>query len=364
MTAYPHLGFDPVASDEGSGASIAYQLRRTASRLDEMIGLLEGKDGTWQGRSAEAFRASVDDELLPRAREARESFSLAARAVDGWVGDVPGFRRRAQLLEDEAAAAASQAVAAQQRLDGLVAPAEDAPEREQFDRDRRAAERAVSAAQGDISRILEDARRLQDDVEARGAEVATSLTTAMNIAPDKPGLFASLADFDIGEWLSDAADWFMDDFLPALQELARVVGAVATIAAFVCTILTPFFPALAALAGAFALIGRIAGLVDLAVSGINMLAGKEGAFGEFLVGAVSTVVGAKIGSMVGPIVEANLNMGALVPVIAGVGSSGTATLAFQVNQNFLPSAVYWGITNFRDVSGAVDELDPRREEAR
>jgi len=99
VTTYPALGFDPVASDHATGADVAAELRAAANKLAEVDAVLSGAGKQdWEGRTADAFRSAMSEELQPRVREAHRSFAAASRAFDGWVADLPEYRTRADAL--------------------------------------------------------------------------------------------------------------------------------------------------------------------------------------------------------------------------------------------------------------------------
>ncbi|WP_425336650.1 putative T7SS-secreted protein [Streptomyces profundus] len=106
---YPALGFVPCPGDEPTATGIAQDVRQTATTLSDIVFLLSGTagPGQWRGRSAEAFRESFDDDFRPKVEAARDSFAVAASALEDWSRYMPGAQNRARNLEIEAREAAN-----------------------------------------------------------------------------------------------------------------------------------------------------------------------------------------------------------------------------------------------------------------
>lgn len=359
---YPTLGFDPVASDEGVGAEIATELRGTARRLGEVDDVLNGSgDQRWEGRTAEAFRSSVDEELRPRIREAYQSFTTASRAFDRWVNDLPSYRRRADSLEAEATQAAQRVSQAGQRLSTLQEPAPDADRatRERHDADLAAGRASLSAAQDELQEIIARARSLREEVLGLAAEVAHAFDTAVRAAPDKPGILGQIGEVasTIGDWVAQGFDWVMDNLAPILQKLARIVGAVATILAIVAFVVGFVFPPAFALAGTLGTIAKVASFVDLGIQGLRVLHGEEGALQGFALQGAGMLLGMGAARAIGPIAmnaTTNIRQGLFIPQLAmvNVGSHGGAAVAAKaiaINPDFFHSLLYWGVTSYRDL---------------
>lgn len=370
MSDYPHLGFDPVRADEATGATIAASLRRTVSRLGEADAVLSGRgDQDWQGQTAEAFRGTVSEELRPRVTEAYQAFAQASRAFERWVEDLPGYRRRADGLEEEARQGAQRVDAAAGALTGLEAPGPDADDAARDDHDaRRTALRAsLSAREGELADVLDRARALRSEIEEHASEVATAFGLAMDAAPDEPGLFGKIGDAlkKVGEALGEAFDWFMENLAPLIQQLARVIGALATILAMVAFVVGFVFPPAFALAGTLGTIAKVASLVDLGIQGLRVLHGEDGALQGFVLQGAGMLLGVGAAKALGPIAvnaQTNIRNGPLVPVLAGIsrgtgGAGATATMAIKINPDFYHSLAYWGVTNYRSLTGALTTLE-------
>lgn len=370
MTAYPTLGFDPVGNDEATSREIATKLRTTTNRLLEVKDVLSGTgDQEWQGRTAVAFRDSVDGELRPRVEDAWSSFDVATRAFDNWVDSLWDYRRRADDLEIEAREVAERVSAASSALSGLTAPGADAPQadKDDYDKARGDARDLLTSRQGELEGVLTRARSLKTEVEDHADQVATSLQTAMDAAPDEPGFWGKLGEAisDVVTALGEAFDWFMEHVAPIIQKLAKIIGAIATILAIVAFVVGFVFPPAFALAGTLGTIAKVASFVDLGIQGLRVLHGEPGALQGFALSAGSMLLGMGIAKGIGPIATnatTNIRNGPLVPVLAGVsvgtnGGAAVATQAIQINPDFFHSMVYWGITSYQDLKGSGDTLD-------
>lgn len=380
MTTYPALGFDPVASDHATGADVAAELRAAANKLAEVDAVLSGAGKQdWEGRTADAFRSAMSEELQPRVREAHRSFAAASRAFDGWVADLPEYRTRADALEEEAAAATANAQSAGTNRSSIDALSADADQQEQDDHDDavRAADRAVTAAHDALQAVLARARSLRDEVTARAEVVAAAFDTAMQAAPAEPGWLeragdwaAGLVDWKaFGDFISEKFDWFMENVAPILQKLAKIIGAIATDVAVVAFVVGFVFPPAFALASVAGTVAKVSSFVDLGIQGLRVVHGEQGAAQDFLVQGAATLVGMGVARAIGPIATeatSNIRAGALIPQVsfAGMGTGGggaVATASYAINNDFFHSAMYWSITSAKDV---MDSGDTLREETR
>ncbi|GAA4117281.1 hypothetical protein GCM10022215_17740 [Nocardioides fonticola] len=367
---YPHLGFDPVASDETTAAEVAGRLRTTVDRLAEVDAVLSGTgDQQWVGRTAEAFRDSVRDELRPRVHDALTSFQQASRAFDRWVDQLPDYRRQADQLEQEALAAARAVSQAGDHLDGLQPPAADADDaaRQQHQDDASAARTALEARRGELEDILRRAKTLKSTVEHHAGDVAQAFDTAARQAPDEPGLFGKLGEAlgNIKDALGAAFDWFMENLAPLIQKLARIVGAIATILAIVAFVVGLVFPPAMALAGTLSTVAKVASFVDMGIQALRVVHGEDGALQGLAIQGAGMLVGISAAKALGPIAanaELNIQRGLFVPQISLAGGStmggaSVATLSFAVNNDFFYGLGYWGITKYADMQGAFSTLE-------
>lgn len=370
MRDYPHLGFDPVASDETTAAEVAGRLRATVDRLAEVDAVLSGTgDQQWIGKTAEAFRGSVREELRPRVHDALSSFQQASRAFDRWVEALPDHRRRADLLEQRAADAVRAVSRASTDIDGLTPPAPDADAAAAAEHDRAAtaARAALDARRGELEEILRQARDLRSDVESQASDVARAFDTAVRQAPDEPGLFGKLGEAldGIKDALGAAFDWFMENLAPLIQQLARIIGAIASILAIVAFVVGIVFPPAMAIAGTLGTIAKVASFVDLGIQGLRVLHGEDGALQGLALQGAGMLAGLGAAKALGPIAanaELNIQRGLFVPQVsmAGAGSmggAGVATLTFAVNNDFFYGLGYWGLTSYNDLQGSFETLE-------
>lgn len=369
MSTYPALGFDPVASQESASNEIADELRAAVRRLGEVNDVLNGTGNQrWEGMTAEAFRASVDEELRPRITEAYQSFSTASRAFDRWADELPSFRRRADHLEAEAAAAAQRVSLVSQQLSGIAEPGPDSDKaaQERYADELRGARSSLASAQADLADIISRAKALRTEVVARAEEVARTFDTAVRSAPDEPGVFGKIGEIvsDIGDKIAQGFDWVMDNLAPILQKLARVIGAVATILAIVAFVVGFVFPPAFALAGTLGTIAKVASFVDLGIQGLRVLHGEDGALQGFAMQGTGMLLGLGAARAIGPVAmtaTANIQRGLYIPQLSmvSVGSHGGAAVAAQsiaINPDFFHSLLYWGVTSYRDLKGSGETI--------
>ncbi len=101
---FPYLGRDPAPGDVELTRGVARQVGALGVELGGIVNEVSGEGGgEWRGQAAEAFRATLGDELLPLLRKACDSFDRAGRALGGWAGTLAAFQTEAQTLEREAA---------------------------------------------------------------------------------------------------------------------------------------------------------------------------------------------------------------------------------------------------------------------
>ncbi|KAB8158907.1 hypothetical protein FH609_019855 [Streptomyces sp. 3MP-14] len=204
---YPALGFVPAPGDEPTAARIAQDVRQTATVLGDIVFLLSGTSGPgqWRGRSAEAFRENFDDDFRPKVAAARESFAVAASALEDWAAHMPEAQHRARNLEIEAREA--QAALAALPTPTPVNPWEDMPDE---DRERaldtfRRQRTDQEAAEQRLESVRARARELLAEYTEFGESVADRLDRAMNIAPNKPGWLSRIGDA-IGAIIEEVGD--------------------------------------------------------------------------------------------------------------------------------------------------------------
>jgi hypothetical protein len=259
---FPALGFIPCPGDLEAAEAIQGAFSDTAGRLEEVCAVLTGADeGEWRGQTAIAFREVLDDELRPKIEEAHQSFSDAARALADWVDRMRDDQQTADDLEEDAAAALAELETAQSVVDGLPPDTreEDPPEgetdeerqqREDDEEARDGAEQDVRIADAALQEFRDRAALLQQEYNDYGQDVAERLGDAMDIAPNEPGFFGSIAEGISGivdglsDLMADLGDWViakLGELAPILSVFNNIMGVVLT----VLSIAAIFFPVLA-----------------------------------------------------------------------------------------------------------------------
>jgi hypothetical protein len=303
---YPTLGFVPCPGDEPTATRVAEVVRETATALDDICDLLSGRTGReqWRGLTAEAFRKVMEDDFRPKAEAARDSFQIAAGALEDWADHMEEAQRDARALEDRAQEAQSALAALPPPV---VPPAsgfgggieEDGEDEEDEDAaaERRELERLRDLNQAD----LDEARRAAEDLAEAyvefAEEIADRIGDAISIAPNAPGWLSGIADSigdmlgdiagGIGDVLGDIGSWIQDhaasiaaigDVLAALSMLAGVASLGLAIAASVATATGIGAPVGAALMAGSLAAGTVSAgyaAAALAVHGTARLAGAD-----------------------------------------------------------------------------------------
>jgi hypothetical protein len=235
---FSSLGFIPCPGDVRGAEDVAGVVRRTARALSEISHVLHGTGpGDWKGKAAEAFREKFEDDFRPKMDEARDSFGVAANALEGWARYMRGQQATARRLEREAEDAERELSAALRRLDAATLDDDKPPAGDSADRyrqasaprsdrvreeeQRREAQGAVDTASVRLEDVRRRARALAEDYRAEGHMVAARLHGAMEIAPDEPGLFDKIADS-----ISDLTGPFGDYLETVTEGIARLADDV------------------------------------------------------------------------------------------------------------------------------------------
>ncbi|RBY95914.1 hypothetical protein DQ237_12300 [Blastococcus sp. TF02-8] len=249
---FPSLGFDPAPGDVDMAASVSVGVRRTARVLEEIAAVLSGAaDGEWRGHAAIAFRNLLSDDLRPKVDAAARSFDGASRALDDWLGTMRSSQSRARILEAEHAEAVRRARSAHAAYANLPDPAPSTgqpltPEQQlaqaALSRARAGASRDASSADSEVDDVDAAARDLLADYEEKGREIAARLQNAVDLAPNEPGFWQSLADEvgqvldEIDEFVADVSDWLiaaLEQIAPLLDLIGDIAGLLATVLALV-----------------------------------------------------------------------------------------------------------------------------------
>lgn len=262
---FSSLGSMPCPGDVRGADDVAKVVRRTARALSEICHVLHGTGpGDWKGKAAEAFREKFEDDFRPKMDEARDSFGMAATALEGWAEYMRTQQDVARHLEREAEDAERELSKALRRLDVATdddaePPAEGSPDRyrqagtARGESDRAREEEQRHEAQGAVDNAslrLEDVRRrarsLAGDYRAEGQMVANRLRGAMEIAPDEPGLFDKIADTisdlsgSFGEYLETVTEGIAklaDDVVQWVEDHAANIAAIGDVFAAVSAVL-------------------------------------------------------------------------------------------------------------------------------
>ncbi|WP_181785215.1 putative T7SS-secreted protein [Streptomyces phytophilus] len=260
---FSSLGFMPCPGDVEGAEDVAKVVRRTARALSEICHVLHGTGpGDWKGKAAEAFREKFDDDFRPKMDEARDSFGMAATALEGWAEYMRVEQATARQLEREAEDAERELSKALRRLAAATddePPAEGSPDRyrkastagakpDRADEEgqRREAQGAVDDASVQLEDVRRRARSLADDYRAEGQMVANRLRGAMEIAPDEPGLFDKIADTisdlsgSFGEYLETVTEGIAklaDDVIQWVEDHAANIAAIGDVFAAVSAVL-------------------------------------------------------------------------------------------------------------------------------
>jgi hypothetical protein len=103
-SSYPNLGFDPCPGDlRGYQALAAYAGRSATTLADAVQTLTSAEPQEWRGQAAGAFRAHVDQDVLPLARKAGDSVGKAAATLHTWAITLAGLQDEARALDRQAA---------------------------------------------------------------------------------------------------------------------------------------------------------------------------------------------------------------------------------------------------------------------
>jgi hypothetical protein len=277
---YPNLGFDPCPGDlAGYEALAAYTTRSAAALTEAARTLASAGSEQWRGQAADAFRTHVRADVLPLASGAAESLSRAAAALHDWSLTLAGLQNDARALDQQAAPYQVQLTAVL-RSSGLPATAQP-PYPATLKRAQLSQANEATAA---LASITARADEIHAEYLAAVQRTAGQLEDAGNMAPQPPGLFASL-------WHDAASDW--DDAIGGLGDfvhdkaLWEFISGVANIIATVAGLLA-LFPPLSVIFAPIALAAAVVALVSDAV-----LAGfDDGGWGAVILDAGAVVGGA------------------------------------------------------------------------
>ncbi|MEV7321791.1 putative T7SS-secreted protein [Streptomyces sp. NPDC093970] len=257
---FPALGFLPCPGDHTVADDVARTVRGTAKALDDICQVLHGTGvGDWKGKAAEAFRERFDDDFRPRMDDARDSFAQAAEVLGDWAAYMERRQKDAVRLESRAAEVHGQLTSAKDKA-SRIDRAESGLVDDKAKRDRKTqvqnAKGAVSAKEAELEELRHQGHRMSDDYHTFGKEIAGRLQSAMDIAPNEPGIWdrlgnaleglgKALADLpeEVGQLLSDVGDW-----IKSHADWITVAASVVGVIAIFCPALAPLAIGLSALA--------------------------------------------------------------------------------------------------------------------
>ncbi len=349
--SYSALGFDPAPGDTSTGGEMATTLRNVTHALEQVKNVVSGTgDQHWEGQTAEAFRGLMAEDLKPRIEEAWSSFDTASRALDRWVVDLGSFQSRADALEIEAEQARQEMASAQTALAGMGDKPDDPDKAATFTQQQNARQSALSGKQAALDDVIARAHTLADEATTSATTTAGALQTAMDAAPDEPGLWDRItgAIEDIGAFLGDVIEYVKENWWNLLHQLVHICANVLAIASL-------FFPALAPFALGLA-------IADTLMSGIDWARGVPGAQGAFLTGAVGLVGGFAVGKAAGSFMEVagpSLATGPFRVMASGAGGASIAAPAAAVlsfNPSFGPALAGFMFIQAKDAKDASDTV--------
>jgi hypothetical protein len=249
---YPNLGFDPCPGDLSGYQALAAYASRSATALTHAARTLAsaGSD-QWRGQAADAFRGHVHTDVLPLADKAADSVGRAATALHDWAITLA-------VLQDEARALDRQAAPYQVQLTAALRSAElPATTRPPYPASLKPTQRSrLDEASTALAGITAKANEIHAQYLAAVQRTGSQLEDAGNMAPQPPGLFASLWHDAETSW--DDAVKFVGHLvhdkglLEFIAGVANIVAAVAGLLALIPPLSLVFAPiAVAAAAAAF-----------------------------------------------------------------------------------------------------------------
>lgn len=257
LESFPALGFVPCPGDQTMADDVAKTVRKTAKALAEISEVLHGTGvGDWKGKAAEVFREKFDDDFRPRMDDARDSFSDAATVLEDWAAYMEAKQAAAVRLESQAAEVQDQLGKAHSKADKLKDADDDKKDTQDHKDAVQGADRAVKAKEHELEELRRRGRRMAGNYQEYGKEIADRLKSAMNIAPNEPGMWDKLGDAiadlgealadlpgQVGELLSDIGDW-----IKSHADWITVAASVIGVVAIFCPVLAPLAVGLSAVA--------------------------------------------------------------------------------------------------------------------
>ncbi|MER6524613.1 putative T7SS-secreted protein [Streptomyces sp. NPDC001508] len=330
MEDFPGLGFVPCPGDATTADDMAKTVRRTAKALDEICQVLHGTGaGDWKGKAAEAFREKFDDEFRPRMDDARDSFKDAATALEDWAAYMERKQKDAEKLEAQATEVNDQLGTAYDKANKLNRADQNTKDSKDHQGKVQDANRAVNSKELELDELRRKGRRMAKSYQEYGKGIADRLKTAMDSAPNEPGMWDKLghAIADLGEALADLPGQ-VGDLLADVGDWIKAHADWITVAASVVGVIAIFCPALAPLAIGLSAIAFLAHASAYGVSGLFPPTGER--IGNWLtlggdaLGMVPGVGAAKSGIMAG-FKAGRATEGVVAGTRVGIKTAGTVT---------------------------------------
>ena len=261
-SSYPNLGFDPCPGDlRGYQALAAYAGRSATTLANAVRALASAGPQEWRGQAADAFRAHVDQDVLPLARKASDSVGKAAAALRTWAITLAGLQDEARALDQQAAPYRAGLDAAL-RSAGL--PAGGAPPCPATVKPSQKAQ--LDEANTGLAGILAKADELHSRYLAAVQRADGRFEDAGNMAPSPPGLCAFLRHG--AETIYDYGVHGLSEFVHN-KALLEFISTVANIVATVAELLA-LFPSLTPIFGPIAIAAAVTALgAEALLAGFN-----------------------------------------------------------------------------------------------
>lgn len=191
---FPYLGRDPAPGDVELTRGVARHIGALSVELGRIGAEIDSANGSeWQGQAAEAFRATLRDELLPLLRKAHDSFDRAGHSLGGWAEALAGFQAEAQALEREAASRQATLDAARRALSYSPSGA-DTTTLARLDHN-------VACATAAVAQLEYQADELHDRYLRAASSVAGELEQAGRIGSTEPGDWLERLGESVRSWM-------------------------------------------------------------------------------------------------------------------------------------------------------------------
>ncbi|MCH6163246.1 putative T7SS-secreted protein [Streptomyces marispadix] len=235
------LGFNPAPGAAHVVDNLVTSMAKLVRHLNEVYAVLDriksGKDDTWTGEAAEAFKKHVG-KLPTYLRDARDGAAQARKALDGWHQTLLENQPKARSLEAQAKAARAHLNKAESEHRGARSnPDLDLAGRTFSDHDAlESAKRRYKAAGDKLDEAvskLNSARSELDDLIRRAHALEDD---HKSVAHAKERAIREAADSTADPDWNDFKDWWGEHGGDVVGVAAGVLG----VAAIFCPVLAPF----------------------------------------------------------------------------------------------------------------------------